>query len=153
MKSFEAIQESIAGKTSEHAKALGRASITINKWQEPTADYTDSGRLNPLDRIETIMHTSIRLGVSKTPLAPLHYLAAVFNHVAIPVPKSSTSLSDLTNELLDAVREFGGLAEEASKAMGDGEISRRDFEKIEKQAHRACREIMEFLSRAREAAR
>lgn len=153
MKSHEAIQEAIAGKTVEHAKALNLATVTLHKWQEPSADFTDSGNLNPLDRIETIMHTAQRLRRSGNPLAPLHYLAAAVSHAAIPVPRNSGSMQDLIAELLDAVREFGALAEAASAAIVDGDVSRREYEKLDRQAHRACREIMEFLSRAKEARR
>jgi hypothetical protein len=152
MKSHDAIQEAIAGKTVEHAKALGLSSSLVNNWQEPAVDFSDSGALNPLDRVETIIHTAVRMKRSTQPYAPLHYLAAACNHVAIPVPCSNTNLKELTAELLDAVGAFGDLATECSAAMLDDDLSRKEFAAIEKQAFQACREIMEFVARAKVAA-
>lgn len=152
MRSHDSLQEAIAGKTVDHAKALGLSSSLVNKWQEPATDFSDSGALNPLDRVETIIHTAVRLKRSTQPYAPLHYLAAACNHVAIPVPCSNTNLKELTAELLDAVSEFGNLAAECSTAMSDGDLSRKEALSIEKQAFKACREIMEFVARAKVAA-
>lgn len=153
MRSHEAIQDAIAGDTIEHARALHLSTSTVHKWQEPSTDFTDSGSLNPLDRVKTIIHTSLRLGRSKNPYAPLHHLAADCSHVAIPVPKPNANLADLTNELLDSVREFGKLSEEAAKSMASGDISLRELERIERRANITYREIMEFVAAAREAAK
>ena len=153
MKSHESIQEAVAGDTVTHAKELHLSSSAVHKWQEPSSDFTDSGSFNPLDRILTVIRTSVRLGKSGNPYAPLHYLAAECSHVAIPIPKPQGDLGTLTSELLDAVREFGRLSEEASKAMASGDISPREFVRIERKAHSLCREVMEFVEAAREAAK
>lgn len=153
MQSHKSIQEAIAGETVEHAKALHLSTALVNKWQEPSTDFTDSGALNPLDRLKTIIHTALRLGKSKDPYAPLHDLAADCNHVAFPIPRPNGDLGALTSELLDAVREFGKLSEEASKSMVSGDISQREFERIEKRGNSLCREVMEFVAAAKEAAK
>lgn len=151
MKSHDAIQEAIAGKTIEHAKALGLSTSLVNKWQEPATDYSDSGALNPIDRLATMMHTAVRLGRSAAPYAPLHCLAAECDHVAVRFPRKTGANNELTSELLDAVREFGTLAEVSAAAVADGTISRQEYERIEKQSYRVIREIVEFGLRAQKA--
>jgi len=153
MKTYESIQEAIAGDTIEHSKALGLSTSMIHKWQEPSTDFSDSGSFNPLDRTITIIHTSLRRGRSKNPYAPLHCLAASCNHVAIPLPKTHANLKELTIELLDAVQGFSALAEEAAKCMADDNMTKREAERISDRANKACREIMEFVARAKEAAK
>jgi hypothetical protein len=89
MKSHEALQKAINGKTVEHAKRLGKSTVLINKWQEPHTDFTDSGAYNPLDRIEAIVEESIRQGVPlANALAPIYWLNDRFNLICLPVDSS-----------------------------------------------------------------
>jgi len=147
MKSHEAIQRSIASKTVEHAKRLRMSTSMVNKWQEPSADFTDSGALNPLDRIEIVMETAISLGTPREEaLAPIQYLAERFNIITIPVPKkTSIAMEALSKELLRAITEFGELSQEASKSMCDDRITRREADRIEKEAWDLIRQVAVFI--------
>ena len=135
MKSYEAIQKAIDGNTVEHAKQLHRSTSMLNKWQEPSTDFTDSGAYNPLDRIETIIKTSLALGTDpQKALAPIQYLAQRFNQIIIPVPETKNiSVNDAAKALLKVVEEFGHLSTEAAKAFEDNKIKPHEVKKIEKE--------------------
>ena len=90
MKSYEAIQRAINGKTIEHAKALGISLSSVTKWQEPHLDFTDSGSYNPLDRIESITEKSLSLGnPPDRAYAPLQYLTERFGVIMLRLPSYS----------------------------------------------------------------
>lgn len=152
MRSHEAIQKAINGKTVEHAKRLGKSLSLLSKWQEPQGDYTDSGAYNPLDRIETIIETALRLGEPReNALAPIYYLNQKFNLICIPVPSKSQCESEISKGLLKTVKEFGELAAEAAKALEDGALSAQEFKRIDKEGWDAIKEIASFLHKAKES--
>lgn len=144
MKSYEALQLAIKGKTIEFARKLGLSTILVNKWQEPHTDFTDSGAYNPLDRIEVIIEEALR---QKNPdaLAPIWYLAERFNLVIIPLPKINEDISEISDELLKTIKEFGDLAKEASAALQDGRIDRIEAKKIDKEAWELIRQVACFI--------
>jgi len=153
MESHEAIRKAIKGKTVEFAKRLGLATVTVNKWQEPTADWSDSGAFNPLDRMETIIEKALEDG--RTPdeaFAPIYFLAERFGLVVIPLP-ACDCLEDLSKELLETIKEFGHLASEASDAMADGRISRAEASRIEEEGNDLLRHVSAFILKTKEAVR
>ena len=154
MKSHEAIQAAIAGKTIEHAKRLHKSTSLVNKWMEPSTDYTDSGTHNPLDRIETIIESAISLG---TPIdkafAPVHYLAQRFGLIVIPTPPASGAAGEVSHELMRTVKEFGDLAQQASQAMDDGRITPQEYDAIDREAWHLIQQTCSFLRVAKAAAR
>lgn len=153
MKSYEAIQKAIAGKTIEHAKRLHKSVPLLHKWMEPSTDFNDSGTYNPLDRIETIIETSLALATNpEDAVAPIQYLAERFNHIVIPVPKSTGKMEDVSRELLKAISEFGDLSKEASKSMRNGSISPTEAKRIEKEAWELIRQVSVFMQRVNIAA-
>lgn len=153
MLSHEALQAAINGKTVEHAKKLGLAAVTLNKWQAPTLDFSDSGAYNPLDRIETIIETSRALGnPPERYLAPLYYLGAVFGQIIIPAPDAAHNLSELHRELTRLVKEFGDVLSTTGAKTADGNISRRDARAIKKEAYDLQRSLAAFIAKVEEAA-
>ena len=153
MKSHEAIQKAINGKTVEHAKRLGKSISLLSKWQEPNTDYTDSGAYNPLDRIEAIVETALRFGEPKeNAFSPIYYLNQKFNLIAIQVPEKSSE-TEISKGLLKTVKEFGELAAEAAKALEDGTLSPQEFKRIDKEGWDAIKEIASFLHKAKESVR
>ena len=153
MHSHESIQTAINGKTIEHAKALHLSPSTLHKWQEPCADFTDSGCYNPLDRIETIVETSISHGTSlDKALAPVQYLNERFGLVVLSLPAEKATVNSCEKELLHVIEEFGDLARESAKALSDGKLRRRKFERIEKEGWEAIRKIAGYIKRVEEAA-
>lgn len=152
MKSFEAIQAAIKGRTVEFARKLGLSTSLINKWQEPCTDYTDSGALNPLDRIETIIEESQRQG-NPDALAPVHYLAEKFNLAIIPIPQNNRCLSEISKALLKVIKEFGDLTKEASLTLQDGKITPSEVKAIDREAWELIRQITAFNEAVKRASR
>lgn len=131
MQSYEALQKAIDRKTREHAKRLGLSLSTVNKWQEPADDYTDSGALNPLDRIERIIETALILGTPQEhAFAPMHYLDVRFGRVCVDHVPTSPEKNNTTEALLQAIKEFGELASVASAALEDGRLTRKEARDI-----------------------
>lgn len=126
LKTHEALNRAIGGQTAAHAFELHLATITVNKWQEPTGDWSDSGAFNPLDRLEKIIETALKLGrVSPDDAcAPIEYLAQRFGRILLPLPPQSIEPSELQKALLATIKEFGELAAASSKALEDGRLSR-----------------------------
>jgi hypothetical protein len=151
MKSYEALQKCIKGDTVETAKELGLSTISVNKWQEPHTDFTDSGSFNPLDRINTIINRSVRKGkTADEAYAPLYYLAEEHKHVCIPLPECKC-LDDLNRELHESIKEFGHMVSAASEAMLDGRISRMEFKRIEDEGNDLIRHVSAFIIKAKES--
>jgi hypothetical protein len=155
MKSHEAMQRSIAGKTVEHAKKLHLSTPMINKWQEPSIDFNDSGAFNPLDRIETIIETSLSLGVSnEEATAPIQYLAERFGKIVINLPEIISKTEDLPHELLKTISEFGDLSRESATTMkAGGVIKPQAAKRIEKEAWELIRQVSVFLQKVNAASK
>jgi len=51
MESHEALKLAVGTDAVKMAKRLGRSSSLVHKWCEPSTDFSDSGALNPLDRL------------------------------------------------------------------------------------------------------
>lgn len=152
MKSFEAIQRSIKGNTVLHAKELHLSTSTVNKWQEPTTDFTDSGAFNPLDRIETVVETSLKLQIPREDaLAPLQFLAQRFNCILVPLPESSPTFKTLQSQLSATVKEFGQLMSKSGDAMEDNCITPDERRVIEAVGERLKHKICSYLELVREA--
>lgn len=153
MKSHEAIQRAINGKTVDHAKALGISLSSVTKWQEPHLDFTDSGSYNPLDRIESIIEKSLSLGnPPERAYAPIQYLTERFGLIMLHLPKTCKGNIEISRELLRCIKEFGDLAEAASEALNnDGKISKREAEKIDKEAWELIRQTALFMQAIKES--
>jgi len=153
MRSHEAIQSAINGKTVEHAQALALSVSAVTKWQEPHLDFTDSGSYNPLDRIESIIEKSLSLGnPPERAYAPIQYLAERFGLIMLALPKTCNGNIEISRELLKTIKEFGELAEAASAALNnDGRISKREAERIEKEAWELIRQTALFIQIVKEA--
>lgn len=146
MKSYEAIEKAVARKTVEHAKRLRKSTILVNKWMEPSTDFTDSGTLNPIDRIETIIETSLALGgTPEDAFAPIQYLAERFGLIVIPVPEATGQLEDVSQEMLKVCREFGHLTQETAKDLLDGKLSKKEAARIDKEAWELIRQVAAFI--------
>ncbi|NOZ67973.1 MAG: hypothetical protein GXP46_01690 [Deferribacteres bacterium] len=146
MTSYDALNKAIGGKTREHAKALGLSTALLYKWQEPSTDWTDSGSYNPLDRIETIIETALKLGQGRNDaFAPLHYLARRFNQILIPAPSSATCLKELQQALMKTIKEFSDLARASAAALEDGRLDPREAEQIKKEGWELIEQASAFV--------
>ena len=152
MKSHEAIQTAIDGKTVDHAKALHLCSSSVHKWQEPSTDFTDSGSLNPLDRIETIIQTALNLGTRPEDAhAPIQYLAERFGMVSVPIPVHLTCTRTLSKQLFNTIQEFSDLTRVASIALEDGNIKKREAVDIDREGWELIYRVVEFIEAAKRA--
>lgn len=152
MKSFEAIHRAVAGKTVLQAKELHLSTSTVNKWQEPTTDFTDSGAFNPLDRIEKIVETSLKLEIPREDaLAPLQFLANRFNCLLIPCLPHTHTLESLQAELANTVKEFGHLMQQAADAMANHIITPDERRKIEREGQHLIHHLCSYLELVKEA--
>jgi hypothetical protein len=154
MKSHEALNRAINRNTVEVARALHLSTSSVNKWQEPSTDFSDSGSYNPLDRIETIIEKSLDLGISfEDATAPIQYLAERFGFICIQMPQTKANLSELSQELLKTITEFGHLAQESSAALEDDIINRMELTKITKEAWDLIRQVGTFLQKVQECSK
>ncbi len=146
MESWEAIERAIQRFTTQHARKLGLSNSMVNKWQEPTTDFTDSGAYNPLDRIVTIMETALNLRLSRQDaLTPLRWLANQFDCVVIPTPSTTRKFPEIQIQLCKTIREFGELAETASAAFIDGKLSKTERKNIQSEGWQMIEAATTFL--------
>lgn len=151
MRSYEAIQKAISGKTVEFARKLGLSTSLVTKWQEPHTDFTDSGAYNPLDRVETVIETSLSLGNNTDDAyAPIQYLTERFGLILLKLPKSCHDTEAVSKELLQTIKEFGEMAEAAGRALQDGKINPREAGRIEKEAWDLIRQTASFIQKIKE---
>lgn len=82
--------------------------------------------------------------------APLKALAWQFGHVCIPVPTCGSECSgELTMGIVRIAQEIGDVARETANSAKDGVISKREFDKLDKEIE----EAMVALAAHREALR
>ena len=100
-----------------------------------------------LDEFERTLHVFAEANMPDA-FQPLHSLAWRFDHVCIPVPHVS---SDCPNELsigvMKIAQEIGDVARETANAAQDGVITKREYERID----REIEEAMSALAAHREA--
>lgn len=82
--------------------------------------------------------------------APLTALAWQFGHVCIPVPTCASECSgELTMGIVRIAQEIGDVARETANSANDGVITKREFDKLDKEIE----EAMSALASHREALR
>lgn len=152
MKSHEAIKRAIGTNADEFAKRFRKSWQLIYKWAQPSADYSDSGALNPVDRVELLCETSLALGTNpEDALAPLDYLNHRFGRVAFSMPKDIGTPEQESKELLRLMQESGDVVREYNEAVADQRISRQDLAKIEREVWESAKQAMVFLEAVRRA--
>jgi len=154
MESYEALGTAINRKTAVHARALGLSLPTVHKWQEPSADFSDSGAYNPLDRIETIMATSLHLGnPTEVAMAPVFYLANRFSFIPLFSTLGTSDLPEISRQLNRVVAEFGNLIRESADALDDGKVSPAERRQIERAGMNLFTQLGHFMYLIKEAAK
>jgi hypothetical protein len=150
VKSYEALRKAIAGKTLEHAKRLHLSTALVNKWQEPSTDFEDSGAFNPLDRIEVIVQTALDLAIDRDKaLIPIYYLNKRFGLEA-SLEETCDDVGDLSLSLAEVLKEVGHLTTVASEALSEGEISAKAAKSIEEEGGHLIRRVSAFIGKTRQ---
>ena len=142
MESYEALRKCIAGHAVKVAKRLGRSVSLVHKWCEPATDFTDSGAINDLDRVEMIIETSLKEGVQpRDAFAPIHYLAQQFDGLFLPpVPKTIRN-HDISQQLCRTIKEASEAFTAAAKALEDDELTPAERREFVKEAYEAMAEF------------
>lgn len=152
MESFEALSRCIGRNTAPVAKALRKSLSLVHKWQEPAVDFEDSGTINPLDIVESIMATSESLDMPREDvLAPLQYLTRRFDCLLFPLPEKNPSLKDLNTQLCACVKQFGQLMEDSAEAMADGRISTLEKRTLDAAGERLIHHVSLYLQQINSA--
>lgn len=148
MKTYEVLKKSIQGDYVEHAKALRLCTSTLHKWTEPTVDFSDSGALNPLDRIETVIATAQTLGhTPESALAPIQYLATRFGGVYIPAIPSHNSLGELSQHVFASLKAFSELMQYVGSATSPASESGVKISPNERKSiHGAGFEVVQLIA-------
>lgn len=142
MQSHEAIRRAVNGNHEIIAKAVRRSANLIYRWTLPTSDYSDSGALSDLDRVESLMEKSLALGTPPVDaLAPVYYLAQRFGGFFMPPVPASCELRDISKQLCVAMKEVGELLAVAAAALEDDDLSPNERRNIVKEAHEAMAEV------------
>ncbi|MEJ2697980.1 MAG: hypothetical protein P8013_15210 [Candidatus Sulfobium sp.] len=154
MTSYESIVRAVGTRAADFAKRLRLGTRQIYRWMEPSADFTDSGSLNPVDRVEHIVETSLALGKPvEDAHAPILYLEERFGRVSFLLPPENPCAAEISQELLKTVKEFGELAEAAGKALSDGKITSLEFKAINSEGWELIRQTAAFIKKAEAAVR
>jgi len=153
MENHEALQVAIAGETREHAKRLGLSMSSVNKWQEPAVDFSDSGSYNPLDRIDTIVNTALDLNIPKEKaLMPIYQLNHNHDLICFAVPPAG--VYPINQALMSTIKEFADTVQAVSEALlGDDRIDKIKAKKIIKEGNEALRAIGILIHSVKEAVR
>lgn len=149
MASWEALARALPkGVKAEVAKVLGISPSTIHKWCRSAEDDWDTGRRNPLDRIEAIIRASLGHQVPEADaLAPLHYLAGAFNHACIPLPRAMETTRGHALDMINVIGEFSDFTRANADALGDGKLERAERTIILKEGDEAVRAILGLMAR------
>lgn len=151
-KSYEAMARCMGGYSVEHAKALRLSTSLMNKWSEPSTDFTDSGALNPLDRIETVMKTAVETGkADDDAFAPLHYLARKMGFVAVPVDPGTVTYEDHVALLALAMGEMGDYTSKHGEALADGKVTLGESRVILREGYEAACAIITAITAVEQA--
>lgn len=154
MKSYEALATAINRSTPDHAKAMHLSTSLVNKWQEPCVDFSDSGCHNPLDRIESVIETSLKLGNPvEVALSPVFYLASRFNFVPLILPSVPPNLAELSKQLNHLIKHFGQLIEESAGALEDGRITLDERRTLDRSAQHLMAALGSFMSQIAEVSK
>jgi len=147
MDSWEAIKKCVGPLSELFAKPLRLCKSSIDRWMRPTDDYTSTGSLNPVDRVEELIHTSLKLQKDYPklqPFAPLEYLEHQFKRVAIELPTidECDEPKELISKTLPALKEAGEFISVLTASIESGDIDRDELKQINKDGWEAIEAIL-----------
>jgi len=150
MESFEALNKCIGKHTREVAKRLRVSAVLVYKYQEPHNDFTDSGSINPIDKLNDIVNVAKECGQGEDAMEPIYFLAAKHGLTCIHLPQVNTP-EGVGPELLKVIKEFSDVAQATASALSDNRISPPEAKKIEREGNEAIRAISTLLSVVKES--
>ncbi|WP_321367998.1 phage regulatory CII family protein [uncultured Desulfuromusa sp.] len=145
MESHEAMRLTVGTDALKVAKRLGRSTSLISKWCEPSTDFSDSGALNPLDRLEMTIEVALNEGrKSGEAFAPIYYLSQRFGGLFLPPVKHQVNTLEYSKQLCGAVKEAGEAFAAAAEALEDDVLSNNERRRISKELHEALAAMAAF---------
>jgi hypothetical protein len=142
-RTYEVLNRVIGRNTVEHAKRLRLSTVAVNKWKEPSADFEDSGSLNPLDRIETVIETGLLLNVpTEDAYAPIQYLLRRFPQADSATPSTPESIQD---QLATVMASTSEVIQQTCMALADRQITPAERRDITQQAQRAIHQMQQLI--------
>lgn len=146
MESYEAMRRAVGADSVRVAKRLGRSSSLVQKWCEPSTDFTASGALNPLDRLELVIEVAEQQGrPGCDTYAPIYYLALRFGGMFLPPVRHQVNTIEYSKQLCAVVKESGEAFAAAADALADDDLSPNERRRISKELHEALAEMAAFL--------
>ena len=131
----------MGGDSVAMAKRLGRSSSLIQKWCEPSTDFSDSGAYNPLDRINGMMDEAELLRKSsKDILAPIRYLSKGRGFF-IPTPKITFSSNQIILQTAKTIKEVGEALTAAGMALEDNKLTPNERRQVLREMDEAIHEL------------
>ena len=145
MESHEAMKLTVGTDAVKVAKRLGRSSSLVSKWCEPSTDFSDSGALNPLDRLEMVIEVALNEGRKPgEAFSPIYYLAQRFGGLFLPPVKHQVNTIAYSKQLCSAVKEAGEAFAAAAEALEDDVLSNNERRRISKELHEALAAMAAF---------
>lgn len=132
----------MGGDSVAMAKRLGRSSSLVQKWCEPTTDFTDNGAYNPLDRIAGMMEVAEQNGKSSLEiLAPVRYLASG-RALVIPTTQNKSCPEEINIQTAKTMKEFGEAIAVAADALQDKKLSPNERKVVLKEMDEALHALL-----------
>lgn len=145
MESHEAMKLAVGSNAVKVAKRLGRSSSLVHKWCEPSTDFSDSGALNPIDRLEMTIEVALNEGHPLSgAFAPVYYLAQRFGGLFFPPVKHQVNTLEYSKQLCAVVKEAGEAFAAAAEALEDDVLSPNERRKVSRELHEALAAMSEF---------
>jgi hypothetical protein len=136
----------VGGHYEEIARAIHRSANLVYRWTLPTADYSEAGAFNDLDRLRSGMREALDLGVSPVDaLAPVHFLALSFGGLFLPPVPHACQLNDISRQLARAMAKVGEAFAVAAKALEDDELTPNERREILTAAHNGLHEFTALI--------
>lgn len=143
MEAYEAMQRMSSGIVSQIAKAVNRSPNLVARWCLPSDDYSDSGALSDLDRLERAMSASLLAGKkNRDALAPLFYLNQRFGLRGLPPVTVEHDIESLTRQTALTMKEVSEAIAKSAEVMADGDISPNDRREALKEIYEGIESMM-----------
>lgn len=133
------------GSAAAVAARMGVPYHTLTKW---ALDCNGDEKPHP---IPALMVPPLTLATGSR--AAVEWIASAVSCAVIQLPAGAPGTRDLARQVCAAVKEFGETAHAAGVALADGQITRREAERLDREANEAIREIVALVAAVKAAAR
>ena len=151
-KDFQSLKDALHDTIHRHqtksvramADEMGMAESYLYRSALPDQDTGGDGASGvrfPLKMLIPLIRTSGNFAV-------LDYIEHTLGRVAIPLPKVSSELSEISRKAIRSAREFGELMAECDRSIADGTITKEEAKRIEQEGYGALQAISVLVEAA-----